>query len=62
MKSNPMDPVSSRAISQSQVTPRHPIDLFFEEVRSLDQQGKHSLPVKDLWDPWDKKNIPNKAP
>ncbi|HIJ83078.1 MAG TPA: hypothetical protein HPQ00_02625 [Magnetococcales bacterium] len=60
MKSNPADTTIHRAIPESQTTANHPIDLFSEESQRGKPSGKAKLPGKDLWDPWDKRNLPSK--
>ncbi|MBF0132169.1 MAG: hypothetical protein HQL75_06230 [Magnetococcales bacterium] len=60
MKSNPTSPVAHRTVPQTANGIKHPIDLFFEKLQRPEHDRKPLSPSNDLWDPWDKKNLPGK--
>ncbi|MBF0145024.1 MAG: hypothetical protein HQL84_10530 [Magnetococcales bacterium] len=55
-----IEPVIQRAATRSQTISKHPIDLFSDENQKETPGTKPTLPNKDLWDPWDKRNLPGK--
>lgn len=60
MKSNPINPVAHHTVPQTSNSIKHPIDLFFEKSQCGEFDDKPLLPSNDLWNPWDKKNLPGK--
>ncbi|MBF0423437.1 MAG: hypothetical protein HQL73_10640 [Magnetococcales bacterium] len=58
MKAQTKDHSISRSIPPVHRDTERPSDRFFDHSRPPLVTDKPALPVRDLWDPWDKRNLP----
>ncbi|MBF0139484.1 MAG: hypothetical protein HQL77_11750 [Magnetococcales bacterium] len=60
MKSKIKKPLVMRTSPQEQVAAKIAMDATFDEAKRPMRSEKPMLASRDLWDPWDKRNLPGK--